>query len=173
MTVRPTNVRFACAADEDEIMRLMCEAFTEQPIFPLNEHKMRETIRACTKENLNARRGMVAVVEGEKGLEGYLIAVFAQYWYSDSYHLEELSNFVHPDHRHAWKGHARNLIEFAKWFSEFCDVPLILGVFSTQRLKGKVRLYERQAKMCGVIFAHNTGHIDNTLSARDLFVENK
>lgn len=172
MTERPPNVRFACAADEDEIMRLMREAFKEQPIFPLNEHKMRETIRNCTKENLNDRRGMIAVVDGEKGIAGYLIAVFAQYWYTDSYHLEEFSNFVHPDQRHAWKGYARSLIEFAKWFAEFCNVPLLMGIFSTQRLKGKVRLYNRQAKLAGAVFVHNTGHADNMLSARDLFTEN-
>jgi len=164
MTERPANVRFATIADEDEIMRLMREAFKEQPIFPLNERKMLETIRKCTVENIKDRRGMIAIVGPPGALEGYLIAVFAQYWYSDAYHLEELSNFVHPDHRLAWKGHARNLIEFAKWFAEFCEVPLLMGILSTQRLEGKIRLYQRQVKMCGAVFVHNTGHIDGLLS---------
>jgi hypothetical protein len=163
MTDRPLLVRFASAKDEDEIVRLMQAAFLEQPIFPLNETKIRKTIRACTLENLNDRIGMVAVIDGERGLEGYLIAIFANYWYSDAFHLEELSNFVHPDHRQG-KHHARNLIEFAKWFAEVCEVPLVMGILSTQRLEGKIRLYKRQMKMVGAVFVSNTGYANDALS---------
>lgn len=163
-TEMPKTVRFAAASDEDEIMRLMHAAFKEQPIFPLNEKKMRETIRACTLDDLVKRKGMVAVVGEPGALEGYLIAIFIPYWYTNEYHLEELSNFVHPDHRFAWKGHARSLIEFTKWFAEFCGVPLVMGIFSTKRLDGKIRLYERQVKKCGAVFVHNTGHMDGLLS---------
>ena len=162
-TAMPANVRFAVASDEDEIMRLMHAAFREQPIFPLNEHKMRGAIRKCTLENLNDRKGFVAVIDGPDGLEAYLIAVFAQYWYTDAFHIEELSNFVHPDHRRG-KHHARNLMEFAKWFSEFCGAPLIMGILSTQRLEPKTRLYQRQMKLCGAVFVHNTGHVGDALS---------
>lgn len=163
MTPMPPNVRFATATDENEIMRLMKAAFKEQPIFPLNEHKMREVIRKCTLENLNERRGMVAVIDGPGGLEAYLIAIFGQYWYTDEFHLEELSNFVHPEHRRG-KHHARSLMEFAKWFAEFCGVPLIMGILSTQRLEPKIRLYQRQMKLCGAVFIHNTGHVGDLLS---------
>lgn len=162
-TVRPASVRFGRVEDTEEIMRLMHAAFKEQPIFPLNERKMREAIRSCTAENLNDRRGMVAVIDGEKGIEGYLIAVFATYWYTDATHLEELSNFVHPDHRKG-KHHARQLMDFAKWFAEFCDVPLLMGILSTQRLEPKIRMYQRHVKMCGAVFVHNTGHVDGLLS---------
>jgi hypothetical protein len=165
MTPMPPNVRFAKSSDEDEIMRLMRAAFKEQPIFPLNENKMREVIRKCTAEDMQNRRGMVAVIDGPDGLEGYLIAVFSQYWYTDAFHLEELSNFVHQDHRRG-KHHARNLIEFAKWFAEFCGVPLIMGILSTQRLEPKIRCYQRQMKLCGAVFTHNTGHVDGLLSER-------
>ena len=107
-TAMPANVRFAVASDEDEIMRLMHAAFKEQPIFPLNEHKMRGAKRKCTLENLNDRKGFVAVIDGPDGLEAYLIAVFAQYWYTDAFHIEELSNFVHPDHRRGKHHPTRN-----------------------------------------------------------------
>lgn len=158
-TQRPTSVRVAMPSDEDEIMRLMQAAFVEQPIFPLDEQKMREKIRMCT----GRKGGVIGVVEGKDGkLEGYIIALMIQFWYSMDWCLEELSNFVHPDHRKST--HAKDLINFAKWFAEQLEMPLILGILSTQRLQPKIRLYERQAKMCGAIFVHNTGHLDNALS---------
>ena len=161
MTERPSTIRLATPADENGIMELMCAAFDEQPIFPLDKDKMREKIRLCTSR----QGGFVALAEGENGkLEGYLIAILGSYWYSDAWHLEELSNFVHPDCR---KGthHARDLIQFAKWFAETMNVPLLMGILSTQRLESKIRLYQRQAKMAGAIFVHNTGHVGDLLSA--------
>lgn len=157
-TERPVSVRVAMSQDEDAILKLMKSAFEEQPIFPLDEHKMREKIRICT----DRKGGVVGVIDGPNGLEGYLIAVLGQFWYSDAWHLEELSNFVHPDSRRST--HAKDLISFAKWFAEQMNVPVLLGILSTQRLDAKVRLYQRQAKQVGAIFAHNTGHVGDLLS---------
>jgi hypothetical protein len=160
MTERPKHIRLAGPQDEDKIMELMRAAFVEQPIFPLDEAKMREMIRGCSTR----KGGFIALAENSEGkIEGYLIAVLSQYWYSSQWHMEELSNFVHPDAR---KGthHARDLIEFAKWFAETMKVPLLMGIFSTQRLEAKIRLYQRQAKMAGAVFVHNTGHVDGLLS---------
>lgn len=160
MTEKPANIRLAVPEDEDIIMAMMNEAFVEQPIFPLDEDKMRAQIRFCTER----KGGFVALAVGEKGeLEGYLIACLYQYWYSSDWHLEELSNFVRPDCR---KGthHARDLIAFAKWFAEKMNVPLLMGIFSTQRLEAKIRLYKRQATYAGAVFVHNTGHVDGLLS---------
>lgn len=159
-TQYPKSVRVAVPSDEVEIIRLMRAAFFEQPIFPLNEDKMRETIRHC----VNRKGGVIGVIDGPKGLEGYLIATLFQHWYTDAWHLEELSNFVHPDCRKP--GHAKALIEFAKWFAETMGYPLIMGILSTQRLEAKTRLYQRQIKMVGAVFAHNTGHIDGLMSER-------
>ena len=47
-TKRPETVRVATPADEEEIMRLMKSAFVEQPVFPLNEDKIRQQIKLCT-----------------------------------------------------------------------------------------------------------------------------
>jgi len=160
MTQRPANIRLAEPKDEEAILALMNLAFFEQPIFPLDETKMRDKIRVCTER----RGGFVALAQGADGaIEGYLIACLAQYWYSDAWHMEELSNFVHPDHRKG-KHHARDLLEFAKWFAETMNVPLLIGILSTQRLAAKTRLYQRQATLAGAVFVHNTGHLNNALS---------
>lgn len=161
-TSRPLNVRIATRLDEPEILRLMRAAFEEQPIFPLDEEKMLAEIRLAT----DRKGSVIGVIDGkDRKIEGYLFAVISQYWYSsDSWHLSELSNFVHPDCRHP--GHARSLIEFAKWFAEAMSIPLVMGILSTQRLEAKIRLYRRQIVPCGAIFVHNTGHIGNLLSEK-------
>jgi len=157
-TQRPEIVRVATPKDEDAILGLMRLAYAEQPISPLNEDKIRNQIRHCTQQ----KGGVLGVIDGPEGLEGYLIATLFQHWYSDAWHLEELSNFVHPEHRKP--GHAKALIEFAKWFAEQLDMPLIMGIMSTKRLEAKTRLYKRQIHQVGAVFAHNTGHIDGMLS---------
>lgn len=161
-TERPKNVRAAVPADEDAIMGLMRLAFKEQPILPLNEQKIREKIRMCTERKKDVLGGVVGVIDGPEGLEGYVIAIPSRYWYTDAWHLEELSNFVHPDHRHP--GHAKALIEFMKWFTEQLGLPLQMGILSTIRLEAKTRLYSRQMKHCGAVFVHNTGHEMGLLS---------
>lgn len=161
MIERPANIRLAKPQDEDTILVLMRAAYKEQPIFPLDETKMREKIKICTTR----KGGFVAVAPGEDGKpEGYLIVCLANYWYTDAWHLEELSNFVHPDHR---KGthHARDLLQFGKWFSEKMGVPFLAGILSTQKLEEKIRLYRRQSLVhAGAVFVYNTGHIDGLLS---------
>lgn len=159
-TAFPSIVRLGAPADEEEILRLMYAAFDEQPIFPLNEAKMRHEIRRA----VNRDGGVIGVIPGKDGrLEGYLLAVLSTYWYSDAWHIEELTNFVHPDHRHP--GHAKALIEFAKWFAEQMNIPLLMGILSTKRLEAKIRLYKRQVTQAGAVFVYNTGHVNDQLSA--------
>lgn len=157
-TERPSTVRIATPKDEDEVMRLMRAAFAEQPIFPLNEQRMRNNIRVCTER----RGGVLGVIDGPNGIEGYLIAVLGQHWYSDVWHLEELSNFVHPDYRKST--HAKDLISFVKWFAEQLQMPVVLGILSTKRLEAKIRLYQRQVRHVGAVFVYNTGHAGDALS---------
>lgn len=157
-TERPASVRIATPKDEDEVMRLMRRAFDEQPIFALNEQRMRANIRMCTER----RGGILGVIDGPNGIEGYLIAMLGQHWYSDEWHLEELSNFVDPDYRKST--HAKDLINFVKWFAEQLKMPVILGILSTKRLEAKIRLYERQVRKVGAVFVFNTGHPGDALS---------
>lgn len=158
-TARPENVEIASPADEEELVALMHEVFREQPIFKINEDKMRQGIRLATQREGN----VIGVIRGPERIEAYIIAQLASYWYTDEWHVEELSSFVHPDYR-SGGGRARSLIEFAKWFAEQMNMPLIMGILSTKRLEAKVRLYRRQVTPCGAIFVHNSGHADNLLS---------
>lgn len=159
MTERPENVRVAGPQDEDEIYRLMKDAHTEQPIAPFCEKSVRDTIkRALIRTPGTHNVGVIAVIDGEKGLEGYLCAFITPWWFSDptvpaGWRLEELTNFVHPDHRKS--NHAKHLIQFAKWMSENINLILIMGIMGVERLLPKIKLYERQIKPMGGLFYHN------------------
>jgi N-acetylglutamate synthase-like GNAT family acetyltransferase len=160
MTERPANIRFGVPSDENAILDLMRAAYKEQPVFPLNEDKMRDRIKECLK----LKNGFMAVTTDDKGGPvGYLIATVSSFWYTDSHMVEELSNFVHPDYRTSGS-RGKHLIEFAKWFAEQMDLPLIFSILSTQRLAAKTRLYQRQGTLAGAVFVHNTGHIEGLLS---------
>jgi hypothetical protein len=160
MTERPQDIRFGVPSDEDAIIKLMEAAYEEQPIFPLNKDKMRDRVREC----LTLKSGFVALTTDEKGeAVGYLLAIVSAFWYTDTHIVEELSNFVLPKYRTSGS-RGRHLIEFAKWFAEQMDIPLIFSILSTQRLAAKTRLYQRQGRLAGAVFVHNTGHLEGLLS---------
>ena len=72
--------------------------------------------------------------------------------------------FVHPDFRSAKGGRAKKLCEFSKSVSDELGIPLIIGVVSTDRTRGKVRLYERVfGEPAGAFFLYGakTGALKN------------
>jgi hypothetical protein len=66
-------------------------------------------------------------------------------WYGqgDDPVLEERIVFVKKEFRAAKGGRARKLCEFAKQSAERLGLPLMIGILSTERTEGKVRLYRR------------------------------
>lgn len=118
--------------------------------FAMDEDMVRNTLRRA----FNRQGGIVGVI-GEPGhLEAGIYLSLSQMWYSAAWHLAELWNFVHPDHRRS--PHAKSMIAFAKHCAEELSVPLIIGIVSNERTEAKVRLYERQlAKPAGAFFIWN------------------
>lgn len=159
-TPRPLDVRLATISDEEAALELMCIAQREQPIFTLNYNKIRGVIQRCTRpQAAEGKFGALALIDGPDGtLEGYLLMLVTQHWFTDDWHVDEISNFVRPDIRKVRPGHARKLINFAKWFAEAMDMPLIMGILTTKRLEAKIKLYGRQLIPAGCVFVHNTGH---------------
>ena len=96
---------------------------------------------------LNLQHGIVGVI-GEPGhaIEAGIILRVEPMWYTDDdkFHLVERSVFVHPDFRSAKGGRASKLIDFAMATSKRLDIPLMIGVSSTQQTEAKVRLYKRK-----------------------------
>ena len=149
MTTKPASVRVATRADEDRIFALMHLAHKENAVACINNQKVWDKIRLATRK----KGGVIGIIDGPKGLEGVICMCMAQWWYSDDWHVEELINFVHPDCRRS--DHAKDLLSFAKWFTEQMELPLFIGVLSNIRTEAKVRLYGRRLDNVGAVFCHN------------------
>lgn len=134
----PKRVRLGQPQDEDEVMQLCRDLWAENGIFSLNETKVRATL-----QNAFVKRGGILGVVGSPGkIEGLIYMVISTFWYSDDPHLEELFLYVKPEYRKTKD--AIDLMRFAKWCTQMTGFKLVIGVLSTERTKGKVRLYERQ-----------------------------
>ena len=139
---------------------------TETPVVvkigdPSMVHRLMDLTLACVDENallapstkkilnevwasLNHDHGVAGVIEGPDGrLEAAIVLRVDTAPYSEEPVLCERYVFVHPEHRAAKGGRASRLCEFAKQVADSLELPLLIGILSTERAAGKVRLYER------------------------------
>ena len=134
------RVRIGTAEDVHGMMDLALSACEENGLTDPNPVKILEQIWA----SLNKNFGIVGVIgEAGKPLEAAILLRTEPLWYSDKLSLVERSIFVHPDFRSAKGGRARKLLEFAKTAATSLDMPLVIGILSSQRTESKVKLYER------------------------------
>jgi hypothetical protein len=133
------NVRVATPEDIDGVMNLAMMVCKENGIFEPNIQKILFDIWP----SLHQEHGIVGVI-GEPGnmLEGFVLLRIGQMWYSDSPILEEKTVFIHPKFRRASGGRARKLCRFSKQVADELGLPMIIGVLSSHRSSGKMRLYE-------------------------------
>jgi len=131
-------VRIADASCEEEAMRLCRELHKENGLFSLNEDKVRATLRKA----FDRQGGILGIIGTPSHIEGMIYMLIASNWYTDDSQLEELFNYVSPEHRKT--DHAVQLIRFAKWCSDEGKIPLVIGVISNHRTRAKVRLYQRE-----------------------------
>lgn len=167
------GVRVARPEDGEAIYQALKLAHDEHGMFKVSEAKTRGMIQRLTTARFDPDTGaqilpagFVGVIDGPGYLEGLIVLMFAQYWYTDSWHLEELINFVHPDHRRTT--HAKRLLEYAKWWQRGLGIPLIVGIITQRRLEPKMRLYQRQLPQIGALFQCGFDDIPDTFNQRRL-----
>ncbi len=80
-------------------------------------------------------------------------ALFAQWWHTDDWHIDEMWNFVHPDYRKST--YAKDLITYMKWIAEQMGMSLHMGIITATKMEAKIRLYRRQITPVGALFVHN------------------
>lgn len=134
------KVRIGTPEDLPGCMDLFIQANEENGIDELDPEKL----FGIVWPSLHQDNGLVGVI-GEPGQppEGVILLRIEQLWYSNAPVIAEKLVFVHPQFRSAKGGRAKKLCEFSKRVSDEMGIPLIIGVVSTDRTKGKVRLYER------------------------------
>jgi hypothetical protein len=93
---------------------------------------------------LHNDHGIVGVI-GNTGdmLEGFVLLRVGNTWYSQAEIIEEKTVFVSKKFRSAKGGRARKLCEFSKKVADELGLPLLIGILSNQRTKGKVEMYKR------------------------------
>jgi GNAT superfamily N-acetyltransferase len=149
------------------MMELALKACEENGFVNPNPMKLLAEIWPALKQD----GGLIGLIESENGiLEGAVLLRVGSMWYSDDPVLEERAIFIHPDYRSAKGGRARRLCEFTKQVADELGIPLIIGVLSNHRTKGKIKLYERQfGEPSGAFFLYNarTGHGADTQAAAE------
>lgn len=134
------HVRVATPQDFASVMTLAMMVAKENGIFEPDMSMVVNDIWPA----LNGDRGLVGVI-GKPGdeLEGFVLLRIGNLWYSPAEIIEEKTVFVAPKYRSAKGGRARKLCEFSKKVSDELGLPLIIGVVSNHRTKGKEGLYNR------------------------------
>jgi hypothetical protein len=135
LTVSP--VRKAVLADKPDIMQMCEENHCDNGQFSFCARKVETTIDRA----FNGGGAIIGVV-GQNQIEGMLVLVIDQFWYTQDWCLEEYQNYVRPQFRKST--HAKDMINFGQRCSDELGIPLVIGVVSNERTRAKMELYRRQ-----------------------------
>lgn len=144
-----TDVRLAHLAEEADLLVLCREIHREQPMHEYDEEK----VRAMVQKALNQQGGIIAVIGEPGNLKAALLLLIDPIWWSPSFQLLELFNFVREDHRRS--NYAKQLIQYAKHCADSTGLDLTIGVLANKRTEAKVRLYSRQIAKAGEFFVYS------------------
>lgn len=134
------HVRVATPGEFDAVMELAMMVARENGIFEPDINMVVADIWPA----LNGDKGLVGVIgDPGKDLQGFVLLRIGNMWYSPAEIIEEKTVFVAPKYRSAKGGRARKLCEFSKKVADELGLPLLIGVVSNHRTKGKEGLYNR------------------------------
>ena len=134
------EIRLATIDDLDQVMQLAIMAVEENGCMDASHELILQVVYPAVTLN----KALCGVIGKKSGtIEGMVILTIGNLYYSPKQCVEEKVIFVHPDYRQAKGGRARKLCEFSKSVADDLDLPLMIGVCSTHRTAGKVKMYER------------------------------
>lgn len=143
-------VRKAVAADRDAILDLCRLNHEENGQFSLAMPKVETMIDRA----FNNGGAIIGVTGAPKAVDGFILLLITQFWYTNDWCLEEVMNFVHPDARRST--HAKDMVRFGMRCSDELGIKLVIGVVANERTKAKMELYRRQlGDPVGGYFIHN------------------
>jgi hypothetical protein len=145
-------VRKAKPEDRDTILHICTRNHDENGQFKLAMPKVEEMI-----DRAFGKRDAIIGVVGKDRIEGLIMMLITQFWYTNDWCLEEVMNYVLPEYRRST--HAKDMISFAKRCSNEIGIPLVIGVVANERTKAKIELYRRQlGDPVGGYFIHRPAH---------------
>lgn len=152
MTNRPMNVRPANIDDEENLFALLCMAYKENAPYKINANKVRLMVASASRDK-EVIIGVIDAPDGSGRIAASFGAVFAQWWYTDDWHIEDCWNFVHPEYRRF--PFAKDLLEYSKWIAEQMEMPLHIGIITADRMEAKIKFFSRQMPQVGAAFVYN------------------
>lgn len=166
-SVQLSHVRHATPADADAVFDILVAAHADNGVFAIDLARVRRMVDALTQHPKDGPLGLIGVIDAPGGghdrqFAGVVMLMLSQYWFSDEWLLDELVNFVRPEHRKS--NHAQSLIAFAKETADRFGVPLNMTVLSTKRTSAKVKLYGRLMRQTGGTFMHGIERANGPLA---------
>ena len=155
-------IRLATTEDMHSVMQLAIMACEENGFLDASAELIAQTVwPAFTQEG-----GLCGVIGAPgKPIEAMVILRIGEMYYSTTKCVEEKVVFCHPDYRSAKGGRARKLCEFSKHVADKLELPLLIGICSSERTKAKVKLYERIfGAPAGAYFLYRTKTGGHTVS---------
>lgn len=131
-------VRFAVPEDYPQIIALGEELHAE------NGHSQKidyDIAEAAIMEAIMRNRALIGVIGPVGSIEGIIFVRFSSWWNSSEVFMEELFMYVPPEFRKT--ANAKTMILWANDIANQLEIPLLMGVMSTHRTKGKLKLYEK------------------------------
>lgn len=165
-----SKVRLAQPSDEPELLQLFRMMHAEGGMRPLDIDCVRETFARA----FDRKGGILSVIGSPGHIRAMQYLLITRMYYTRENHLEELWNWVHPEHRHS--DYSKLMIDHAKSCSDQLSasmgdkVPLIMGVLTNQRMAAKVRLYRKFFGVpVGAFFVHNSTWVSKQEPAEEDF----
>ena len=154
--ITDSPIRLAQPADEPELLHLFKMMHAEGGMRPLDIDSVRDTFARA----FDRKGGILSVIGAPGHIRAMQYLLITRFFYTRESHIEDLWNWVHPDHRHS--DYSKLLIAHAKKCSDEISrdagikVPLLMGVMTNKRMAAKVRLYRRFFGIpIGAFFVHN------------------
>lgn len=146
----PSEVRRAVPDDAASLMSLLDEMHHINGLYPLARGKV---LRLVTDALSGLNTVLIGAIGSVGNVEASIGLMPTQSWYSESYQVGDLWNYVREDFRAS--GHAASLIRFGKTIANRTGLDFISGVVSTDRTEAKMRLYRRHFDTClGGLYLH-------------------
>lgn len=131
-------VRKAIKADEPTILEICRQNHAENGQFSLSMTKVEQMVMRA----FDGSGAIIGTVGAPGRIEGAILLLIAQFWYTDDWCLEEIFNYVRPEYRRST--HAKDMIKFGMRCSDELELKLVIGVAANERTKAKMELYRRQ-----------------------------
>jgi len=132
------RVRIIARDEEENVVDLCRKLHGENGLFKMDDNK----VRTMLSRAFDRQGGILAGVGSKGKLEGLLLILLSNFWYSNDPHWEEIFLYVLPEYRKS--RNAVELLRFAKWCAEQTPYPLFIGIMPNAASQRKVYLYDRQ-----------------------------